>query len=185
MIVTNRLANGLRSITHRTIDGARKKHVEARIEELGFILPHKPPKPKGSYIPFTRIGNVIHIAGHLPEQPDGTLITGRLGETLSIEQGQKAAEMAILNLLSTARVACGGNLDNIKQILKVTGFVSSTNAFTSQATVMNGCSDCLGAIWGEQGRHARSALGVNVLPLNVPVEIEAIIEIDESVPKYL
>jgi len=117
----------------------RSIHIEARIEKLGYKLPPLPPTPKGSYINFIRYGNVLHISGHLPQTIDGKLIKGRLGEDMKIEDGQYAARLAALQMLATVKKACD-DLDNVKKVIKVIGFVNSTNDFTSQATVMNGCS---------------------------------------------
>ena len=157
---------------------ARSVHIEARIASLGYKLPNEPPAPKGNYMGCTKRGNTIYTAGHLPQKHDGSLILGRLGENVSVEQGQDAARVAVLNILATVKSAVG-DLDKVKKIVKITGFVNSTADFTSQPAVLNGCSDLLGEIFGvEIGRHARSALGVNVLPLGVAVEIEAIIEVE-------
>jgi enamine deaminase RidA (YjgF/YER057c/UK114 family) len=106
---------------------------------------------------------------------DGTLMKGRLGENFTVDEGQAAARQCALNLLATIKGACG-DLDNVKRVLRVTGYVNSTTDFTSQPVVINGCSDFFGEVFGvEVARHARSAVGVNVLPLGVPVEIEAIV----------
>lgn len=127
---------------------------------------------------YIRRGNIVYISGHLPQLIDGTLIKGRLGENLTIEQGQEAAKLAGLQVLASLKAACNGDLDNVTKIIKLTGFVNSTNDFTSQATVMNGCSDLFGQVFGlEIGRHARAAIGTSVLPLGVPIEIEGIIEV--------
>jgi enamine deaminase RidA (YjgF/YER057c/UK114 family) len=156
-------------------------HIEARIVQLGYHMPPVPPDPKGNYMVFSREGNLVHISGHLPQLPDGTLVKGRLGENVSVEEGQIAARLAGLNMLATIKKAAGGDLDNVKRILRVTGFINSTNDFTAQATVMNGCSDLLGEVFGvEIGRHSRSALGVNVLPLGVPIEVEAIVMLKDG-----
>ena len=157
---------------------ARCVHIEARIASLGYKLPNEPPAPKGNYMGYTKRGNTIYTAGHLPQKHDGTLVLGRLGENVTVEQGQDAARVAALNILATVKSAVG-DLDKVKKIVKITGFVNSASDFTNQPAVLNGCSDLLGEIFGvEIGRHARSALGVNVLPLGVAVEIEAIIEVD-------
>lgn len=157
---------------------ARNVHIEAKIASLGYTLPKDPPAPKGNYMGYTKRGNMIYTAGHLPQKADGSLILGRLGENVTVEQGQDAARVAALNILATVKSAVG-DLDKVKKIVKITGFVNSTADFTNQPAVLNGCSDILGEIFGiEIGRHARSALGVNVLPLGVAVEIEAIIEVD-------
>eukprot|EP01039_Chlorochromonas_danica_P001199 gene1199-1309_t len=156
----------------------RAIHVEARVKELGYALPQQAPSPKGNYTNFVMDGNLVYLSGHLPQLIDGTLIKGRLGEELTIEEGQYAARLAALQLLASLQTACGGDLDKVEKVIKLTGFVNSTKDFTSQPLVMNGCSDLIGEVFGHDvGRHARSAVGVNVLPLGVPVEIEAIIRI--------
>lgn len=155
-------------------------HVEARIIALGYELPPLPPAPQGNYMTYTRSGNMLYLAGHLPLPPpsDGRkLLVGRLGENYTIEQGQEAARIAGLQILATIKAATG-DLDKVVKVVKLVGFVNSTNDFSSQAQVMNGCSDLMGAVFGvEVGRHARSSLGANILPFGVPVEIEAIIEV--------
>lgn len=160
---------GIRGLTQRFV------HIEKRIAELGHTLPALPPAPKGNYMNFSREGNFLYLSGHLPQRLDGSLVTGRLGENMTVEEGQAAAQLAGLQLIASMKAACG-DLDNIKRILRVTGFVNSTPDFTSQAMVLNGCSNLFGDVFGvEVGRHARSALGTNVLPLGVAVEIEAIV----------
>lgn len=136
-----------------------------------------PPEPKGNYVPFVVSGNMVYIAGHLPQKLDKSLILGRLGENMTVAQGQEAARLAAINMIATMRAATKGDLEKVKRIVKVVGFVNSTNEFQAQATVVNGCSDLLAEVFGEKGRHARSAIATNVLPLGVPVEIEAIVEL--------
>lgn len=153
----------------------RHVHVEARVAALGHTLPPTPPAPKGNYTGYSREGNLLYLSGHLPQMLDGTLMKGRLGENFTVDEGQAAARQCALNLLATIKGACG-DLDNVKRVLRVTGYVNSTTDFTSQPVVINGCSDFFGEVFGvEVARHARSAVGVNVLPLGVPVEIEAIV----------
>ena len=131
-------------------------------------------------MPYSKVGRIVYLSGHLPQLPDGSLMKGRLGETMDIPEGQHAAQMVTLQMLATLRGACGGDLDKVTKVLKLTGFVNSADAFSSQPAVINGCSDLLSEVFGaEIGRHARSAVGVNVLPLDVPVEIEGIFEVDE------
>lgn len=157
--------------SHRTIV------VEARIKELGLKLPPTPAAPKGSYSSFKRTGDTIYLSGHLPIPAEGAMLTGRLGEDVSLELGQEAARLCALQMLASIKAAVG-DLDKVKSVVKVNGFVNSTADFTSHHLVLNGCSNLLADVFGvEVGRHARSAVGVNVLPLHVPVEIEAIITI--------
>ena len=154
-------------------------HIEAKIAKLGHKLPAAPAAPKGSYMNYVRNGNTIYLSGHLPIPADGgAMVVGRLGENMTVEEGQAAARLSGLQLLASIRATCG-DLDKVKRILKLTGFVNSTTAFTSQPAVMNGCSDFFGEVFGfDIGRHARSAVGVNVLPLGAAVEIEAIVEVE-------
>lgn len=169
-----------RATTAPKLHSTRKVHIEAKILKLGYILPPLPPEPKGNYMTFIKRGNTVYISGHLPQTHDGVLMKGRLGETLTIEEGQTAARLAGLQMLASLKAACG-DLDRVRKIVKLMGFVNSSNDFTSQATVMNGCSDLMGEVFGvEIGRHARSAVGVNVLPLGIPVEIEMIVEVDDE-----
>jgi enamine deaminase RidA (YjgF/YER057c/UK114 family) len=167
-------------------NGASRRfvRVEARIVELGYILPPLPPAPQGNYMTYTRSGNMLYLAGHLPIPPPiggkaQPMLVGRLGENYTIPEGQAAARTAGLQILATIKAAVG-DLDKVKKVVKLVGFVNSTNDFSSQAQVMNGCSDLMGDVFGvEIGRHARSSLGANILPFGVPVEIEAIIEVSE------
>jgi len=162
----------------RTAPTSRSIHVEARIAQLGYKLPSAPPAPKGSYMNYVHAGKLVHLCGHLPQPTDGPLLSGRLGENMTVEQGQHAARLATLQMLASLQQAAGGNLDNVKRCVKIVGFVNSTIDFTTQHVVMNGCSDLMTEIFGfEIGRHARSSLGTSVLPLNVPVEIEGIFEL--------
>lgn len=118
------------------------------------------------------------MCGHLPQPADGPLVVGRLGESMTTEQGKAAAQLAALQMLASVKGACG-DLDKVRRVVKIVGFVNSTTDYNTQHLVMNGCSDLIGDVFGvEIGRHARSSLGTSVLPLNVPVEIEGIFEID-------
>lgn len=126
--------------------------IESRMHKLGHFLP-PPSTPKGNYASFVRSGNKIYLSGHLPIPATGAMAQGRLGENVSIEDGQFAAKLAGLQLLATLKVACG-DLDRVKKIVKITGFVNSVENFTNQPTVINGCSDLLGEVFGEQiGKH--------------------------------
>lgn len=153
-------------------------HIEAKVKALGHEIP-TPSSPKGNYVNFTKDGKILYLSGHLPILPDGSMIKGRLGENVSIEEGQRAGRAAALQLLATIKAAAG-DLDNVEKVLKLTGFVNSTPDFTQQPQVMNGCSDFIGEVFGtDVGRHARSAVGVNTLPLGVAIEVEAIIKLKE------
>jgi enamine deaminase RidA (YjgF/YER057c/UK114 family) len=163
-------------------------HIEAKIKDMGIELPIRPPNPKGNYIPFlkqpspTKGRTLIYVAGHLPQlstSAGGALVTGRVGETLTAEEGAAAAKLCAVSILGTVRAAAG-DLDKVTKIVKVVGFVNCTDDFISQPQVLNGASDFFVEVFGREiGAHARSAIGTNVLPLEVPVEIEAIVEVDE------
>ena len=151
---------------------------EERLAELGITLPDAPP-PVASYVPFVRTGNLLYLAGLGPaDRPDGTSPTGRLEEDLTIEEGYEAARLTGINLLARLRGAVG-DLDRVKQIVKLLSMVNSTPEFRDQPAVANGCSDLLVEVFGDRGRHARSAVGMASLPNNIPVEIEMIVEIEE------
>jgi enamine deaminase RidA (YjgF/YER057c/UK114 family) len=149
--------------------------VESKISELHYKLP-TPNKPVASYVMYRRLGNIIYTSGHLPQPADGPLITGKVGADLTTEQGYDAARAVMLNILATVKSDVG-DLDKIKSIVKLTAFVNCMDGFTAQPKVANGASELCLELFGESGKHARSAVGVNALPLNVPVEIEAIIEL--------
>jgi enamine deaminase RidA (YjgF/YER057c/UK114 family) len=149
-----------------------RKTPTQRLTELGLELPVA-AKPSFDYIPVTRFGHIMYVSGQLPKQGGEVLITGRCGEGVSIEQAQHAAEICVLQGLACAADAAGG-LDNISNVLRVTGFVASTHDFHDQPKVLDAASSLLRKIFGESGRHARSALGVASLPRKSPVEIEFI-----------
>ena len=132
-----------------------------------------------SYVPFVRTGNLLYLAGLGPaDRPDGTSPTGRLGQDLTVEEGYEAARLTGINLLARLRGAVG-DLDRVRQIVKLLSMVNSTPEFRDQPAVANGCSDLLVEVFGDRGRHARSAVGMASLPNNIPVEIEMIVEIEE------
>ncbi|CAM9540099.1 unnamed protein product [Chrysoparadoxa australica] len=149
--------------------------VEKRLGDMGNVLPPV-GQPKGSYVLYQKVGSMIYTAGHIPQKEDGTLWTGKVGAELTVEEGQEAARAATLALIATLKEA-SGDLDKCN-IVKITGFVNCPSTFAAQPTVINGASDLLAAAFeGQMGLHARSALGANALPLDVAVEIEAIVEI--------
>ena len=157
----------------------RNIHVEKRIEDLGLSLPAT-ATPKGSYVQFNRMGNVVFTAGHISAQHDGTLITGKVGADISPEEGHAAAKQVALSLIATMQNAAGGDLDKVKKIVKLVGFVNCDDSFGQQPEVINGCSNLMGEVFGEErAAHARSAVGTNSLPRGVPVEIELIAEIKD------
>jgi enamine deaminase RidA (YjgF/YER057c/UK114 family) len=145
---------------------------EARLETLGLTLPEA-PRPAANYLPFVVAGGQLFIAGQVSRRADGSGYKGRLGAELSVADGQKAAELACLNLLAQAKAALG-SLDRIGQGLRLTGFVCATAEFGEHPQVINGASDLLAAVLGERGRHTRSAVGVASLPFGFAVEVDAI-----------
>ncbi|CUG91930.1 endoribonuclease L-PSP, putative [Bodo saltans] len=152
--------------------------VVAKLSELGVVLP-TPAAPAANYIPFSKSGNQIHVAGQLPKIDD-KLVLGKLGGNLTIDEGKAAAKACIISFLAQLNAATGGNLDKIKKIVKINVFVNSTPDFVDQPQVANGASDFLVLALGDAGRHARSAVGVASLPFGVAVEIDGIVEIDET-----
>lgn len=148
---------------------------EAQLKKLGIELPPA-PKPIASYVPAVRTGNLVFLAGQGPLAGGKPTITGKVGAEVSEEQANKAARATALVLLAALRAEIG-SLDRVVRIVKVVGFVNSAPGYTRQPWVMNGASDVLVEIFGEAGRHARSSVGVSELPLNIPVEIEMIVEI--------
>ncbi len=148
---------------------------EEKLRELGIELPPA-PEPLGSYVPAVRAGNLVFLSGILPLE-DGKLIrTGKLGSELAAEEGAEEARRAAVNALSVLK-AHAGSLDKVVRCVKVTGYVASTPEFTEQPMVLNGASDLMAQVFGERGRHVRAAVGVPVLPLDSPVEIEFVFEI--------
>ena len=141
-----------------------------RLALAGLELP-TPVAPIGSYVPAKRVGDQIWTSGQLPIGPDGKLASGRLGAGVSVADGQQAARTAALNAVAAAAAVVGG-VDRLTRVVKVTGFVASVPEFTGQPGVINGASEVLGEIFGDAGKHARAAVGVPVLPLDTPVEVE-------------
>lgn len=149
--------------------------IDARLNELGLTLPDA-PAPAANYVPFVRSGDMVYISGQISRDAAG-LITGRLGATMDVADGAAAARTCALAILAQARAACDGNLDRVARVVKLVGFVNSTPDFTDQPKVINGASDLMVAVFGDAGRHARSAVSAASLPLGVAVEIEAILQI--------
>lgn len=150
--------------------------IEARLRELGIELPPI-ARSVGNYLPYTRAGNfVISVQG--PLWGDELRFQGRLGREFTLEQGQEAARLVALNLVAQAKSACSGDLDRVRQWLRLGGFVNSTEDFNQQTLVMNAASDLLISIFGDRGRHARFVVGCSNLPFDLAVEIEGMFEID-------
>lgn len=149
--------------------------IEEKLKELGFELPEA-PKPLASYIPVKKIGNLVFTAGQIPLKNGVLVYKGKIGKEIGLDNGINAAELCTINCLSVIKSAVG-DLDNIKQIVKVTVFVNSSDGFTDQPKVANGASDLLVKLFSDKGKHVRSAVGVNELPIDASVEIEMIVEI--------
>lgn len=149
--------------------------IDTRLNDLGITLPAA-PAPAANYVPFVITGNQLFVSGQVAADANGFL-TGKLGADLSLEQGAAAARRCALSLIAQAKAACGGDLDRIARVVKLVGFVNSTADFVDQPKVINGASDTMVEIFGDAGRHARSAVSAASLPFGVAVEIEAIFEL--------
>ena len=143
---------------------------------MGIQLPD-PPKPVGAYVAYKKIDKLLYISGQLPIDLNGKIITGKIGDKLTLEDGQKASKLCVLNILAQASKAMNGDLDKIKNCIKITGFVNSTDNFFDQPKVINPASETLSSVFGDKGKHARAAISTNSLPLGAAVEIDAIFEI--------
>ena len=151
---------------------------DARLRELGYDPPAV-PEPGGAYVPATRAGTLIFTAGQVPFERGELHHTGKVGDAVSLEEAKQAARICALNALAAAAAEAGG-LNNIRRIVKVTGFVASAPDFNDQPQVINGASGLIGEVFGEAGFHARSAVGVAELPLDAPVEVELVAELGDS-----
>ena len=147
-----------------------------RLAELGITLPEA-STPAANYVSFARAVKLLHVSGQVSRDAAGTPIRGRLGDGLDAEAGAAAARTCALALIAQLKAACGGDLDQLVRVVKLTGFVNSAPDFTDQPKVVNGASDLMVEVFGERGRHARSAVGVAALPLGVAVEVEGVFEI--------
>lgn len=149
---------------------------ETRLAELGVTLPDA-AAPAANYVPFVQSGNLLHVSGQLPKAEDGSLVLGKLGDTLDVAGGADAAKLCAIQLLAQVKAACGGDLDRLVRVVKLGAFVNSTQSFTEQPQVVNGASNFLVEVLGDAGRHARSAVSSPSLPFGVAVEIDGIFEI--------
>lgn len=150
--------------------------ITERLKSLSITLPEA-AAPAANYLPYVISGNQLHISGQLPTEHGALVATGRLGDGVSLEDGQRAARACAINIIAQANAALGGDLGRIRRIVKISGFVASTPDFTDQHLVINGASNLLADVFGEAGKHARAAVGMAALPLNAAVEIDAIMEI--------
>jgi enamine deaminase RidA (YjgF/YER057c/UK114 family) len=150
--------------------------IEQRLTQLGITLP-APGAPGGNYVPFVRAGNLLFMAGQVTRMEGKMQYVGKVGREVSVEQGQKAARVCALNLLAQLKVACDGNLDRVVRCVRLGGFVNCVPEFNEQPKVVNGASDLMVEVFGERGKHARTAVGVGSLPMDSTVEVEAIFEL--------
>jgi enamine deaminase RidA (YjgF/YER057c/UK114 family) len=150
--------------------------IDSRLKDLGIQLP-TPPAPVASYVPFVTSGKLVFTSGQVTVAPDGLKYVGVVGKDLSLEDGKAAARLCAINVIAQLKTACGGDLDRVKRVVKLTVFVNAVPGFAQQPEVANGASDLLVEVFGEAGKHARSAVGAGSLPRNVATEVEAIVEI--------
>ena len=151
--------------------------IDNNLKKLNIVLPN-PPDPVGAYVAYKIINNLLYISGQLPIGPGGKIIKGKIGKDLSLEEGQNASKLCVINILAQAKKAMGGDLNKIKNCIKITGFVNSTDNFSDQPKVINPASETLSAVFGDKGKHTRAAISTNSLPLGAAVEIDAIFEVN-------
>jgi enamine deaminase RidA (YjgF/YER057c/UK114 family) len=150
--------------------------IDARLSELGITLPEV-AAPAANYVPFVNVNGIVYISGQVSRDDAGRVIVGKLGADTEPHAGALAARTCAVALIAVLKSACGGDLGRVKRVVKLTGFVNSAPDFTDQPKVVNGCSDLMVEVFGEAGRHARSAIGVAGLPLGCAVEVEGVFEI--------
>ena len=146
------------------------------LQELNIQIPEA-PEPVGAYVAFKKVNNLLFISGQLPISSDGKILKGKIGKDLTLEDGQKASYLCILNILAQVKKALNGDLNKVKNCIKITGFVNSTDEFKDQPKVINPASETLSTVFGANGKHTRAAISTNSLPLGAAVEIDAIFEI--------
>ena len=150
--------------------------ISDKLKKLNIIIPNA-PTPVGAYVAFKKVNNLIFISGQLPIDASGKMIKGTIGRDLTLEDGQSASRLCVINILAQLSKAVNGNLDKVVSCIKITGFVNSTDDFKDQPKVINPASELISNVFGENGKHARAAVSTNSLPLGVAVEIDAIFEI--------
>ena len=151
-------------------------NIDDKLKKLNVTLPAA-PDPVGAYVAFKKVNNLLFISGQLPISGDKQFIKGKIGKDLTLEDGQKAARFCVLNILAQTKKALDGDLNKVKNCVKITGFVNSTDDFTDQPKVINPASETLSSVFGDNGKHTRAAVSTNSLPLGAAVEIDAIFEI--------
>ena len=151
--------------------------IEAKLAELGITLP-LPMAPIANYVPWVKTGNLVVVSGQIPTIDGKVAITGKVSWGVSVEKATEAARLCFINVLVHLKAACGGDLDKVRRVVRLGGFISAPSEFTQHAVVMNGASDLAVAVFGEAGRHARSTVGVPSLPADAAVEVEGMFELD-------
>ena len=146
------------------------------LRKLNIEIP-KPPDPVGAYVAYKKTSNLLFISGQISIDANGNITKGKLGKELSIDQGQAAAKLCAINIIAQAKKACDEKLETIRNCIKLTGYVNSTNDFNDQPKVINGASEIISAVFGENGKHTRAAISANSLPLDAAVEVDAIFEL--------
>ena len=150
--------------------------VEENLKNLNIEIP-KAPNPLGAYVAYKKTANLLYISGQISIDANGKITKGKLGKELSIEEGQAAATLCAINIIAQAKKACNERLEKIKNCIKLTGYVNSTDDFTDQPKVINAASELISAVFGDNGKHTRAAISTNSLPLDAAVEIDAIFEL--------
>lgn len=161
----------------KLVDQQDDTNFENRLKELQITL-SEPSTPTANFVKSVRVGNLVYLSGHGPDKPDGGRITGKVGSDLTIEEGQEAARLTAISLLSTLKAEIG-DLNKVKRVFKVFGMVNCPASFDQHSQVINGCSDLLVDVFGERGKHVRAAVGMSSLPGNMAVEIEMIVELSD------
>jgi enamine deaminase RidA (YjgF/YER057c/UK114 family) len=151
--------------------------IEAKLQELGITLP-TPAAPLANYIGYNIVGNLVIVSGQIPLQDGKVAVTGKLGAGVSVDQGQHAARICFVNLMAQVKAAAGGDLDRVKRVVRLGGFVACTPDFTQHPQVVNGASDLAVAVFGDRGKHARAAVGCPSLPGDSAVEVEGMFELE-------
>ena len=152
-------------------------NAEDKLKELNISLP-KPPDPVGAYVAFKKVDKLLFISGQLPIDTDGNMIRGKIGKDVTLEEGQKASKLCVINIIAQAKKAMDGDLNKIKNCIKITGYVNSTDNFIDQPKIINPASETLSSVFADNGKHARAAVSTNSLPLGAAVEIDAIFEVE-------
>ena len=150
--------------------------ISQRLKDLNITIPDA-PDPVGAYVAYKKVNNLLFISGQLPIDTSGKMIKGKIGKDLTLEDGQKASKLCVINILAQVKKAMNGDLSKIKNCIKITGFVNSSDTFTEQPKVINPASETLSAVFADKGKHARAAVSTNSLPLGAAVENDAIFEI--------